>query len=404
MTESEGRLEKASTSPVLRAVMLSPSHIGTVAPCDFFDGGGNLLLREGGLISESVQKKLGNRRLFCDARQATAILTDDPLRALADVGEALSTFDAVASASGKLNAVACAELAEIVYSNWQLDPDACIGYMRVSSPGTPSVCQAILAALLIAELSSAHAFTRHEVIDLIGTALTMNLGSMALHDEMAALSGPLPRSFKPLVAKHPGRAADILNAIGVSEVWARAVLEHHENLNGSGYPRGLAKGGICLEARMLRLVDVFAARMRTRRGRGPQYWNMSRARDLPGLTEQIFGGDLDSLDISLARLLMRRLGLFPPGCIVRLSNGEMAIVNRRSYDLVRDATLAPREVWSFLDTSGRPQNTLHARRVGLRDYRILGYANDDLPRLPAYDWAAVWGYRVASDSRSRPSS
>ena len=162
--------------------MLSPSHIGTVAPCDFFDGGGNLLLREGGLISESVQKKLGNRRLFCDARQATAILTDDPLRALADIGEALSTFDAVASASGKLNAVACAELAEIVYSNWQLDPDACIGYMRVSSPGTPSVCQAILAALLIAELSSAHAFTRHEVIDLIGTALTMNLGSMALHD------------------------------------------------------------------------------------------------------------------------------------------------------------------------------------------------------------------------------
>ncbi|MCL2591074.1 MAG: hypothetical protein FWD67_09440 [Betaproteobacteria bacterium] len=380
---------------ILRAVVLSPTYIGTAVPCDLFDGNGNLLLREGALISENIQKKLSNRRLFCNAQQATAILTNNPLHALVAVGKKLSLADVALSTSGSFDIKACEELAESVYLNWQLDPDACIGYMRVANPGTPSVCQAILAALFVAELGAAHAFTRHEVIDLIGSALTMNLGSMVLHDKMAELAGPLPLSFRPLVMEHPNHAAKILLEIGVSEAWSRAVLQHHENLNGSGYPNGLSKSNITLEARMLRLVDIFAARQRMRRGRGPLYWSISRARDLSGLTEQIFRTDIDVLDISLARLLMGRLGLFPPGSIVRLSNGEIAIVSRRSYDLIHAKILTPREVWSFLDTNGHPYPIPCVRRINrmsLRDFRILAYAHDDLPRLPHYDWPIIWGY------------
>ncbi|MCL2645194.1 MAG: hypothetical protein FWD51_07025 [Betaproteobacteria bacterium] len=383
------------TTFILRAVMLSPVHIGTVAPCDFFDRKGTLLLREGTLISEGIQEKLGKRRLFCNARHAAAILTDDPLRSLVVIGRKLSVVDAVLNANASFSIRACEELAESVYLNWQFDPDACIGFMRVANPSTPSVCQAILAALLVAELATAHAFTRHEVVDLIGSALTMNLGSMALHDEMAEFAGPLPQAFKPLVAKHPSQAAEILIDMGAPEVWSRTVMQHHENLNGSGYPKGLSRGSITLEARMLRLVDIFVARQRMRRGRGPLYWSISRARNLPKLTEQIFRADLDVLDISLARLLMGRLGLFPPGSIVRLSNGEMAIVSRRSYDLIHSAIINPREVFSFLDSNGQPHPIPRVRRISRAkpsDSRILAYAHDDLPRMPPYDWPIVWGY------------
>ena len=383
------------TTFILRAVSLPPVYIGTVAPCDFFDGNGSLLLREGAMISENIQEKLEKRRLFCNAQHTTAILTDDPLHTLVIIGRKLSVADAVLNANGSFSVDMCDDLAESVYLSWKFDPDACIGFMRVANPSTPSVCQAMLAALLVAELATAHAFTRHEVIELIGSALTMNMGSMALHDEMADYAGPLPHAFKPLVTKHPNQAAEILIDIGVPEAWSRAVLQHHENLNGSGYPNGLSRGSITLEARMLRLVDIFAARQRVRRGRGPLYWSMSRARDLPGLTRQVFRADLDVIDISLARLLMGRLGLFPPGSIVRLSNGEMAIVSRRPYDLTRAATLAPREVWSFLDADGQPHPVPCARRINRvnpRDFRILAYAHDDLPRLPAYDWPLVWGY------------
>jgi hypothetical protein len=385
----------ASPAFILRAVLLSPETIGTIAPCDFFDGNGNLLLNEGALISERIQEKLGNRRLFCNARQVTSITTEDPLRALSLIGKKLSVADTALTADGVFSVGACRELAESIYWNWQFDPDACIGFMRVANPGTPSVCQAILAALLVAELGVAHAFTRHEVVGLIGSALTMNLGSMALHDEMAEFAGPLPRSFRSLLVQHPNQAAEILLDLGVSQAWSQAVLQHHENLNGSGYPNGLDRGSITLEARMLRLVDIFAARQRVRRGRGPMYWSMSRARTLPGLAEEIFGADLDVLDISLVRLLLKRLGLFPPGSIVRLSNGEMAIVSRRPCGFANDATLVPREVWSFLDADGQPRPVPRMRRIsrlGPRSVRILAYAHDDLPKLPPYDWPSVWGY------------
>jgi hypothetical protein len=373
--------------------MLSPARIGEIAPCDFFDGNGNLLLRKGALIGENLQKRLGNCRLLCDAEQAAAISVDNPLHILTEVGEALFMLDATLMAGGRFEAETCRELAESIHTAWRFDPDACIGFMRMANPGSPSACQAILAALFSAELGNAHAFTRHELVELIGAALTMNVGSMTLHDEMAAFSGPLPSPARRLLSEHPLQAAQILRGIGLPDVWSRAVAQHHENLNGSGYPGGLAKSCICLEARMLRLVDIFAARLRKRRGRGPQYWSITHARDLAGLTEHIFGADLDLLDLSLARLLMSRLGLFPPGSIVRLSNGELAIVSRRSYDIVRDAILSPREVLSFLDASGRPYESPRARRIGLNAYRILSYAHDDQPRLPDYDWPAIWGYR-----------
>ncbi|MDR2261692.1 MAG: hypothetical protein LBE06_12340 [Azoarcus sp.] len=379
---------------ILRPVMLSPARIGESAPCDFFDGNGSLLLRQGVLISESVQEKLSSRRLFCDAGQAGAISSDDPLRALTGVGETLSMLDAIVRAGGKPSAGICMELAGSLFESWRFDPDACIGFARVGNLGSPSVCQTILAALFAAELGNAHAFTRYELIELIGAALTMNLGSMELHDEMAALSGPLPGKLRSALTEHPRCAAGILHGIGIQGAWSQAVLQHHENINGSGYPGGLARSGICLEARMLRLVDIFAARLRVRRGRGPQYWSLSRARGLSELTAHIFGADLDSLDLSLARLLMRRLGAFSPGSVVRLSNNEMAIVSRRAYGLVRDTNLSPRAVLSFLDAGGRPLEMPRVRRIGPHDYRILSYAHDDLPRLPVYDWPLIWGYRA----------
>jgi hypothetical protein len=378
---------------ILRPVMLAATDLGTRVPCDFFDMYGNLLLCEGIPVDDSVYRVLVGRRLFCRAAQAQEFFPLDPLVALTDVGETLSMVDAMVAVGDFVDAGICKELATALHTNWLLDPDACIGFTRVAYPASPSVCQAVLAALFAAELGSAHAFTRHEIIELVGAALTMNLGSMGFHDEMAALPGPLPSELRPDLIDHPRYASMILQAIGVPEIWTRAVLQHHENVNGSGYPEGLAKSRICLEARMLRLVDIFAARLRRRRGRGPRYWSIAHTRDLSALTQHVFGADLNVLDLSLARLLMGRLGAFPPGSVVRLSNGELAVINRRAHASVRDATHVPREVLSFLDAHGRPQAVPRARRIGPHDHRIQGYAHDDQHRLPTYDWAMIWGYR-----------
>lgn len=58
---------------------------------------------------------------------------------------------------------------------------------------------------------------------------------------------------------HAGIGADMLKECGYSSEICNAVLHHHENYDGSGYPSNLSEEKIPLEARILRICDVFAA-------------------------------------------------------------------------------------------------------------------------------------------------
>jgi HD-GYP domain-containing protein (c-di-GMP phosphodiesterase class II) len=52
---------------------------------------------------------------------------------------------------------------------------------------------------------------------------------------------------------------EILQAVDFPWPVAEIVLQHHERLDGSGYPQGLSDGGICLEAKILAVADVVEA-------------------------------------------------------------------------------------------------------------------------------------------------
>lgn len=61
------------------------------------------------------------------------------------------------------------------------------------------------------------------------------------------------------VRMHAGIGAQILREHGYPQEMARWVHCHHENCDGSGYPENLTKEEIPLEARIIRVCDVFAA-------------------------------------------------------------------------------------------------------------------------------------------------
>jgi len=62
-----------------------------------------------------------------------------------------------------------------------------------------------------------------------------------------------------LIKEHAERGYEILRPIDFPWPIAEIVREHHERLDGSGYPRGLADGAICIEARVLAVADVIEA-------------------------------------------------------------------------------------------------------------------------------------------------
>jgi HD-GYP domain-containing protein (c-di-GMP phosphodiesterase class II) len=72
-------------------------------------------------------------------------------------------------------------------------------------------------------------------------------------------AGSLTPEERSRIERHPLLAAEILRPIqGTAEI-VEIVLAHHECPDGSGYPRGLRGGEIPLEARILRVADVFSA-------------------------------------------------------------------------------------------------------------------------------------------------
>ncbi|MDY0014127.1 MAG: HD domain-containing phosphohydrolase [Rhodocyclaceae bacterium] len=372
---------------VLRPVTL-PSHLlGGPSPCDFFDARGTLLLRAGATLRPSAGS--GSRPLFCPARHANRISPINPLAGLDGVTSRLAALVQRVEEGASDLVGGFVPLAEAVLSLWETDADACIGYARLAGQDRPSVVQVVRAALFAAEMGTANGMGREDLLAVVGAALTMNLGSMALHDAMAALGGRPDYETRARLQGHPERAAELLaDGEGIPPAWREAVLNSHENVDGSGYPQGLARTGISLGGRILRVADILAARLAGRRRRNPQHWILHQTRDLPRLTQHVFGPDLGRVDQTLARMLMGRLGAFPPGTLVRLAQGEVAVVSRRSPS----AGMAPREVLALTGPQGRPLASPRPRPISPREGRILGYAHDAQSRLTVTDWRQLWGY------------
>lgn len=97
-------------------------------------------------------------------------------------------------------------------------------------------------------------------IDEINTAATIHdLGKMYVPIEILNKPAKLTEIEFGIVKNHPQIGVDILKKIGLPESSLQIILQHHERLNGSGYPQALAGEDVCLGARIVAVADVVEA-------------------------------------------------------------------------------------------------------------------------------------------------
>lgn len=89
--------------------------------------------------------------------------------------------------------------------------------------------------------------------------LLHDLGKIAIPSAILSKSGRLSPQEMNLIKTHPQAGYDILMGIHFPWPVALAVLQHHERLDGSGYPNGFAGDQIIPEARILAVADVVEA-------------------------------------------------------------------------------------------------------------------------------------------------
>jgi len=91
------------------------------------------------------------------------------------------------------------------------------------------------------------------------TAGIHDIGKITVPAEILSKPGRLTELEYRLIQAHPQVSHDILHKIDFPWPMAGIVLQHHERLDGSGYPQGLRGDAICLEARILAVADVVEA-------------------------------------------------------------------------------------------------------------------------------------------------
>lgn len=89
--------------------------------------------------------------------------------------------------------------------------------------------------------------------------LLHDVGKIAIPESILNKPGKLTPEELAIVRRHPQASCDVLRGVRPLEPILPAVLHHHENHDGSGYPDGLAGAAIPLPARILHVVDVFDA-------------------------------------------------------------------------------------------------------------------------------------------------
>ena len=89
--------------------------------------------------------------------------------------------------------------------------------------------------------------------------LIHDVGKVAVPAEILAKPGLLSEVELNLIKQHPETGFEILAAIDFGLPVAEMVLQHHERLDGSGYPKGLSGAEILPEARILAVADVVEA-------------------------------------------------------------------------------------------------------------------------------------------------
>jgi putative nucleotidyltransferase with HDIG domain len=131
---------------------------------------------------------------------------------------------------------------------------------------------ALLAIQLGEELGLAPNRLRH----LAMGGLLHDIGKLSVPDGILQKPGPLDEHEFAVIQGHPELGRERVNELGgFPPQVSRLVLDHHERLDGSGYPRGLRGDEIDLETRVMAVCDVFDALMSQRVYRDA--WSRERA-------------------------------------------------------------------------------------------------------------------------------
>ncbi|WP_193583100.1 HD-GYP domain-containing protein [Laribacter hongkongensis] len=269
-----------------------------------------------------------------------------------------------------------AQLADMLLSGLDRDRDALLAACHLERQAAYIDVQQVLGAV-VAVLAAREAGMAETVQkSLACAALGRDLALLPVQPQLDEWSGPLSDELCELIRRHPEEGARLVRTAGVQDgMWLDVMLHHHERYDGSGYPHGLHGDQLHPACALLAVADSYAAMVTSRanrEGRFPQ----EVLREL-----YLASGVLYSP--AAVRLVVKTLTPYPPGTLVRLHGGEVGVFRNGARSGERPG------VWVLYDPSGMPLLRPQARQLDVRK-DIAGHVRPETCRSAALILKQLW--------------
>jgi response regulator RpfG family c-di-GMP phosphodiesterase len=309
--------------------------------------GGAPLLQRGATITERYARALAQHGF-------NAVWVDDELSAEIEPRELLSETEradgarrvraareaarAAARASHPLPSVAAEELARLAAELVEIVDRAPEGGLVLHdiAPAAHHVTRHPVNATATGLLLARAVFRRHGWIDFAGTRrfeqvperlrllglalLLMDVGTVTVPADVLSKPGALDARERALIRGHPETGAALLSAPSISPRVVEVVRDHHERVDGSGYPRRIHGPEIHQFAAIAAVADVYAAATSERPHR-PAF-----APDAG--VGAIVDGRGTAFDPEVVDVFRRVVLPYPPGFDIVLHDGRAGVVAR----------------------------------------------------------------------------
>lgn len=255
--------------------------------------------------------------------------------------------------------------------------DACLGkvhFQTSSSPYEQSLYYAIICCMIARRLQ----LDVQREKRLIAAALTANISLFPFQDKLHQSKSSLNDKQREIINKHPMLSTAALRQAGIQdEHWLKIIEQHHERFDGSGYPLGIGGKELMIEAKILAATEHYTALITQRAYRDPINPADAYQKMLAGLSRD------DNQAVYLA--LIEEITMFPPGCLIRLANGEIAIVTHRTQG---SAGICPK-VKALVNPKGGFYSGPLQRHTDQDEYRVVEWVAP--MNLPVLNLAQIWG-------------
>lgn len=205
--------------------------------------------------------------------------------------------------------------------------DAMYNMMDLKTYDDYTFFHSVSVAVLSAILGARYGMDEYELRILATAALLHDIGKKFLEVDILNAKRALTEEERRIVAQHPRLGYEFLrdNYDFAPEVCI-GVLQHHESYNGEGYPLRKSGEDIDINARIIKLADVYDA-MTSKR----PYRDALSPSDAVEYIMAMCGSEFDP---QLVEVFLKWVAVYPVGCEVWLSDGRMAVVAKNFHNFV----------------------------------------------------------------------